>query len=148
MRVRLTTVFRFRYPRRPGLAVLADLYEIPGRGVRRFTIYVWLYLDVGPAFGIFLFTYSLSFPPASFSLLALFQTLRRHKGRLLRQRLKFLYFPTAIELYISVDGVVADSVAVLFLLQKELDEKVASCTFLLSVRYSPSSFRNKQIMQV
>ena len=53
------------------------------------TIYLWLYLDVGPAIGKFIFSYSLSFPPASISLLALFQTLRRHWSRLLRQRLDF-----------------------------------------------------------
>ena len=48
-----------------------------------------IYLNVGPAIGIFLFSFSLSVPPASFSLPALFQTLRRHKCRLLRQRLQF-----------------------------------------------------------
>ena len=57
--------------------------------VRRFSIYPWLYLDVGPAIGKFIFTSSRSFPPASFSLLALFQTFRRHRCRLLRQRLDF-----------------------------------------------------------
>ena len=36
-----------------------------------------------------IFTFSLSFPLASFSLLALFQTSRRHRCRLLRQRLNF-----------------------------------------------------------
>ena len=53
------------------------------------TIYLWLYLDVGPAIGKLIFSYSLSFPPASLSLHALFQTLRRHRYRLLRQRLNF-----------------------------------------------------------
>ena len=61
---------------------------------------------------------------------------------------EFLYSPTVIGLQISVDGIVADSAAVLFLLQKELDEKVANCTFLLSMRCSPSLLRNKQNTQV
>ena len=39
--------------------------------------------------GISFFAFSLSFPPASFSLLAFFQTLRRNRCRLLRQRLNF-----------------------------------------------------------
>ena len=48
-----------------------------------------IYLDVGPINGIFISTCSLSFPPASLSLHALFPTLRRHGYRLLRQRLDF-----------------------------------------------------------
>ena len=46
-----------------------------------------IYLDVGPNNGILISTCSLSFPPASLSLHALFPTLRRHGYRLLRQRL-------------------------------------------------------------
>ena len=47
----------FRYPRRAGLAELTALYEVTilAVGVRRYPVYVWLYLDVGPAFGIFIF---------------------------------------------------------------------------------------------
>ena len=60
----------------------------PGRGVRRFTIYVWIYLNVGPAIGISCFMFPIV-SPASHSLLALFPTLRRHGYRLLRQRLVF-----------------------------------------------------------
>ena len=56
---------------------------------------------------------------------------------------EFLYSPTVIGLQISVDGIVADSAAVLFLLQKELDEKVANCTFLLSMRCSPSLLKKQ-----
>ena len=67
----------------------------PGRGERRFSIYVWIYLDMGPTIGIFIFTYSLSFPPASLSLHALFQTLRRLRFRLLRQRL-FSFTPSRV----------------------------------------------------
>ena len=41
----------------------------------------------GTGYWVIPFTFSLSVPPASLSLHALFQTLRRHKCRLLRQRL-------------------------------------------------------------
>ena len=45
-----------------------------GRGTGFWDIHIYIFL---------------SFPPASFALLALLQTLRRHQGRLLRQRLNF-----------------------------------------------------------
>ena len=70
VRVHSTTVFRLQVP--PPLWSSRAHCPVrgyhPGRVVRRFSIYRWLYLDVGPAIGKFIFTYSLSFPPASFSL--------------------------------------------------------------------------------
>ena len=90
VRVRLTTVFSFRYLHHSGLAELIVLYEgtilavvyddhhlrmdLLGRGTRHWEIHIYE---------------PLSFPPASLSLHALFQTLRRHGHRLLRQRLNF-----------------------------------------------------------
>ena len=86
VRARLTTVFSFRYPRGSGLATLVVLYE----GSILAVVYDELHsgMDLlGRGAGILIFTYFLSFPPASLSLHAIFQTLRRHRYRLLRQRL-------------------------------------------------------------
>ena len=82
----------------------------------------WLYLDVGPALGILIFTYSLSFPPASFCV----------TRASVAASAEFLYSPTVLSCKF-LSTVLSLAVAVLFLLQKELDEKVASCTFLLSI---------------
>ena len=85
-----STVFHFRYPRRHGLAVLTALYEV--------TILAVGYDDSPFTYGFtwtwdrllaYFLTFSISFPPASLSLPALFQTLRRYPYRLLRQRVQF-----------------------------------------------------------
>ena len=90
VRVHLTTVFLFRYPRRSGLAELTALCEgtILADDDVKTARYQYDLLGRGTGYWVFHILCTLSFPLASLSLpSALFQALRRHRCRLLRQRL-------------------------------------------------------------
>ena len=89
VRVHLTTVFLFRYPRRSGLAELKTLCEgtiLVDDDVKT-ARHQYDLLGGGTGYWVFHILCTLSFPLASLSLPALFQALRRHRCRLLRQRL-------------------------------------------------------------
>ena len=104
VRVHSTTVVRFRYPRRSGLAELFVLSEgtILADDDVKISRYQYDLLGRGKIIGILLSICSLSFPPASLSLHAFFPTLRRHRYRLLRQRL-FALAPSRV---VVVSGIV------------------------------------------